>query len=354
MQKLKETISKIEKLDVSLMEETQRRLDNLTKPRGSLGRLEEIAKQVVGITKKRNPSFKNKVIFVMAADHGVTEEGVSAYPKEVTSQMVYNFIKGGAAINVLAKHVGARVLVVDMGVDGKLEIESPNFKDRKINYGTKNMAKEPAMTKEEAIRAIEAGIEVFEEELSKGMDIVATGDMGIGNTTSSSAIASCLTGISVKDLTGRGTGISDEVLLRKIEVIEEAIRVNQPNPSDPIDVLSKVGGFEIGGLVGVILASVAKRIPVVIDGFISGTAALIACSLKKEVKDFLIAGHCSAEKGHKLILEYLGLKPLLNLDMRLGEGTGAALGISIVEASIKILTQMATFEEAGVSRKIEK
>jgi len=218
MQKLKETISKIEKLDVSLMEETQRRLDNLTKPRGSLGRLEEIAKQVVGITKKRNPSFKNKVIFVMAADHGVTEEGVSAYPKEVTSQMVYNFIKGGAAINVLAKHVGARVLVVDMGVDGKLEIESPNFKDRKINYGTKNMAKEPAMTKEEAIRAIEAGIEVFEEELSKGMDIVATGDMGIGNTTSSSAIASCLTGISVKDLTGRGTGISDEVLLRKIEV----------------------------------------------------------------------------------------------------------------------------------------
>jgi len=244
------------------------------------------------------------------------------------------------------------VVVVDMGIDCKLEIKNPNFKDRKINYGTKNIAKEPAMTKEEAIKAIETGIEVFEEELSKGIDIVATGDMGIGNTTSSSAIASCLTGKSVKDLTGRGTGISDEVFLRKIEIIEKAIRINQPNPSDPVDVLSKVGGFEIGGLVGVILASVSKRIPVVIDGFISGAAALIACSLKKAVKDFLIAGHCSAEKGHKLILEYLGLKPLLNLDMRLGEGTGAALGISIVEASIKLLTQMATFEEAGVSTKI--
>ena len=343
MQKLKETISKIEKLDFSLMEETQKRLDNLTKPRGSLGRLEEIARQVVGITKKRNPSFKNKVIFVMAADHGVTEEGVSAYPKEVTSQMVYNFINGGAAINVLAQHVGARVLVVDMGVASRLQIANgklsrrfnrdseeshqekfhsgQNFKDRKINYGTKNMAKEPAMTKEEAVRAIEGGIEVFEEELSRGIDIVATGDMGIGNTTSSSAIASCLTGKSVKDLTGRGTGISDEVFLRKIEIIEKAIKINQPNPCDPVDVLSKVGGFEIGGLSGVILASASKRVPVVIDGFISGAAALIACSLKKDVKDFLIAGHCSAEKGHKLILEYLGLKPLLNLDMRLGEGS---------------------------------
>jgi len=355
MQKLKETISKIEKLDFSLMEETQKRLDTLTKPKGSLGRLEEIARQVAGITKKRNPSFKNKVIFVMAADHGVTEEGVSAYLKEVTSQMVYNFINGGAAINVLAKHIGARVLVVDMGVASKLQITNyklQNFKDKKINYGTKNMAKEPAMTKEEAIRAIETGIEVFEKELSKGIDIVATGDMGIGNTTSSSAIASCLVGKSVKDLTGRGTGISDEVFLRKVEIIEKAIRIKQPNPSDPVDVLSKVGGFEIGGLSGVILASASKRVPVVIDGFISGAAALIACSLKKEVKDFLIAGHCSAEKGHKLILEYLGLRPLLNLDMRLGEGTGAALGMGIVEASIKILTQMATFEDAGVSRRI--
>ncbi len=355
MQKLKETINKIEKLDFSLMEETQKKLDNLTKPKGSLGRLEEIAKQVVGITKKRNPLFKNKVIFVMAADHGVTEEGVSAYPKEVTSQMVYNFMKGKAAINVLAKHVGARVLVVDMGVTRRLQITNyklQNFRDRKINYGTKNIVRGPAMTKEEAVRAIEAGIEVFEEELSRGIDIVATGDMGIGNTTSSSAIASCLAGRSIKDLTGRGTGVSDEVFLRKVEIIEKAIRINQPNPSDPVDVLSKVGGFEIGGLVGIILASASKRVPVVIDGFISGAAALIAYSLKKEVKDFLIAGHCSAEKGHKLILEYLGLSPLLNLDMRLGEGTGAALGISIVEASIKLLTQMATFEEAGVSTKI--
>jgi len=353
MQKLKETINKIERLDFSLMKETQKRLDNLTKPKGSLGRLEEIAMQIVGITKKRNPSLKNKVIFVMAADHGVTEEGVSAYPKEVTSQMVYNFINGGAGINVLAKHVGAKVIVVDMGIDCKLQISSPNFKDKKINYGTKNMTKGPAMSKDEAVRAIEAGIEVLEDEVSKGIDIVATGDMGIGNTTSSSAIASCLAGKSVKDLVGRGTGINDEVFLRKREVIEKAIKLNQPT-SDPIDVLSKVGGFEIGGLVGIILSSASKRIPVVIDGFISGAAALIAFSLKREVKDFLIAGHCSAEKGHKLMLEYLGLKPLLNLDMRLGEGTGAALGMSIVEASIKILTQMATFEDARVSGRIDE
>ena len=263
MQKLKETINKIERLDFSLMKETQRRLDNLTKPKGSLGRLEEIAMQIVGITKKRNPSLKNKVIFVMAADHGVTEEGVSAYPKEVTSQMIYNFINGGAGINVLAKHVGAKVIVVDMGTDCKLQISSPNFKDKKINYGTKNMTKGPAMSRDEAVRAIEAGIEVFEDEVSKGIDIVATGDMGIGNTTTSSAIASCLTGKSVKDLVGRGTGINDEVFLRKIEVIEKAIKLNQPT-SDPIDVLSKVGGFEIGGLVGIILSSASKRIPVVL------------------------------------------------------------------------------------------
>jgi len=197
-------------------------------------------------------------------------------------------------------------------------------------------------------------LKYLRREVSRGIDIVATGDMGIGNTTSSSVIASCLTDKSVKDLTGRGTGINDEVFLRKIEIIEKAISINQPNPCDPIDGLSKVGGFEIGGLVGIILASASKRIPVVIGGFISGTAALIACSLKQEVKDFLIAGHCSAEKGHKLILEYLGLKPLLKLDMRLGEGSGAALGISIVEASIKILTQMATFEDVRVSRRIDE
>ena len=357
MQKLNEVISKIEKIDFSKAKKTQKRLDNLTKPQGSLGRLEELAMQVVGITEKKNPPFKNKVIFIMAADHGITEEGVSAYPEEVTSQMVYNFIRGGAGINVLANHVGARVVVVDMGVVSKLQITNyklQNFRDRKINYGTKNIAKGPAMSRKEAVRSVEAGIEVFDEELSSGIDIAGTGDMGIGNTTPSSAIASCLTGKSVEDMSGRGTGINDEVFFRKVEIIKKAISVNKPNPDDAIDVLSKIGGFEIGGLAGIILASASKRVPVVIDGFISGAAALIACSLKPEVKDYIIAGHCSAERGHRLVLQYLGFKPLLDLDMRLGEGTGAALGMSIVEASIKILTQMATFESASVSQRLDK
>jgi len=263
MQKLNEVISKIEKIDFSKAKKTQKRLDNLTKPQGSLGRLEELAMQVVGITEKKNPPFKNKVIFIMAADHGITEEGVSAYPEEVTSQMVYNFIRGGAGINVLANHVGARVVVVDMGVVSKLQITNyklQNFRDRKINYGTKNIAKGPAMSRKEAVRSVEAGIEVFDEELSSGIDIAGTGDMGIGNTTPSSAIASCLTGKSVEDMSGRGTGINDEVFFRKVEIIKKAISVNKPNPDDAIDVLSKIGGFEIGGLAGIILASASKRV----------------------------------------------------------------------------------------------
>ena len=226
-----------------------------------------------------------------------------------------------------------------------------NFKDKKINFGTKNMAKGPAMTKEEAIRSIEAGIGVFEEELPNGIDIIGTGDMGIGNTTASSAIAACFTDKAVEDLTGRGTGIGDEVLLNKIAVIKKALKVNKPNPQDAIDVLSKVGGFEIGGLAGVILASASRRTPVVIDGFISGAAALIAYHLEPKIKDYLIAAHCSVEKGHKIILDYLGLSPLLDLNLRLGEGTGAALAMGLVEAGVKILTQMATFKSAGVAER---
>lgn len=353
MQKLNETISKIEKIDFSLAKETQKRLDNLTKPQGSLGRLENLAMQIVEITKRENPPIKNKVIFTMAGDHGVVEESVSAYPKEVTPQMVYNFIRGGAGINVLAKHVGAKVLVVDMGVACDLEFD-PDLVIKKVNYGTKNMIKGPAMTKEEAIKSIVNGIEVFEEEFKKGIDIVGTGDMGIGNTTSSSAIASVITGKCVEDMTGRGTGIDDETFSQKVAVIKRVISVNKPDASDAIDVLSKVGGFEIGGLAGVILASASKRVPVIIDGFISGAAALIAYRVKPEVKEYMIAAHCSGEKGHRLILEYMGLRPLLDLDMRLGEGTGAALGMSIVDAGIKILTQMATFQSAAVSERIDK
>lgn len=350
MQRLNEIMNKIEKIDYSLGERIQKRLDNLTKPQGSLGRLEELAKQIVEITRNEAPPIKNKVIFTMAGDHGITEEGVSAYPKEVTAQMVYNFLRGGAGINVLAKHIGARVIVVDMGVACDLEPHS-ELVIKKVNYGTKNMTKGPAMSRREAIESIEKGVEVFEDEFKKGIDIIGTGDMGIGNTTPSSAIASVITGKPVEDMAGKGTGINDSTLSHKIEVIKKALSVNKPDGQNAIDVLSKVGGFEIGGLAGVILGGASKRIPVVIDGFISGASALIAYQLEPKVKNYLIAAHCSVEKGHRIILNYIGLDPLLDLNLRLGEGTGAALGISIIEASIKILTEMATFEEAKVSRE---
>jgi len=348
---LDEVIKKIEPINREMMEKTQKRLDNLTKPLGSLGILEEIAKRIVGITRKESPVLKNKVIFTMAGDHGVAEEKVSAYPQEVTPQMVYNFINGGAGINVLSRHIGAKVIVVDMGVKQKFNVQSSMFKDKKINYGTKNFTKGPAMAREEAIKSIEAGIEVFEEEGEA--DIIGTGDMGIGNTTPSSAIVTVYTKEKVENVTGRGTGVDDSTFKNKVEVIKRGIKINNPNPEDAIDVLSKIGGFEIGGIAGVILAAASAKIPVVIDGFISGAAALIASGLAPRVKDYLIASHCSVEKGHRVTLDYLGLRPLFNLDMRLGEGTGAALGINLVDAAVKILTEMATFEGAGVSKKTD-
>lgn len=360
MDKIKETIKNITGIDYELMEQAQNRLDNLTKPQGSLGRLEELARLIVGITRKENPEIKNKVIFTLASDHGVTEEAVSAYPKEVTAQMIYNFLNGGAGINVLAKHVGARVVVVDMGVAEKISaaggsaLGGKNFKDRKINYGTQNFTKGPAMTRLEAIKSIETGIELFEEEMVNGIDIIGTGEMGIGNTTPSSAITAVFTKKAVRDITGRGTGINDQGLKNKVRVIKEALKINNPNPQDPIDVLAKVGGFEIGGLTGIILAATANKVPVVIDGFISGAAALIAYHLEPKTKEYMLASHCSVEKGHRVILEYIGLKPILDLGLRLGEGTGAALGIDIAEAAVKILTQMATFQNAGVSERTHK
>jgi len=351
MEKIQRVIDQIEPLDRKMMEKAQKRLDFLTKPKGSLGRLEELAKIVVGIKREDNPSLKNKVIFTLAGDHGIAIEGVSAFPQEVTRQMVYNFLQGGAGINVLARHIGARVIVVDMGVACDLK-PHPDLIIRKINYGTKNMVKEPAMSREEAIRAINEGIEIVEEELKRGIDIIGTGDMGIGNTTPSSGIIAVITKAPVEKVTGRGTGIDDSKLKHKIKIIEKALETNRPDPNDPIDVLSKVGGFEIGGLMGIILAGASHRIPVVIDGFISGAAALLATEMEPKVKNYLIPSHCSAEAGHSLMLSFLGLKPILNLDLRLGEGTGAALGINMVEASTKILTQMATFQEAGVSDEL--
>ena len=350
MEKMNPILADVKPLDKEAMAEALKRQNDLTKPQGSLGQLESLSVQIAGIKGNPRPRFIHKVIFTLAGDHGVTKEGVSAYPSEVTPQMVYNFLRGGAAINVLARYVGARVVIADLGVDSILE-RHPDLKDRKVAMGTRNMAKGPAMNREEAIRSIEAGMELVEAELSKGVDILGTGDMGIGNTTASSAITAVLTGADAAAVTGRGTGVDDKGWERKVKVIQKALELNRPDPKDAIDVLSKVGGFEIGGIAGVILAGARYRIPVVLDGFISGAAALIAASLSPQVKPFLIASHQSVEEGHRIILDHLGLKPLLNLGLRLGEGTGAALGISLVEASLKILDEMATFSEAGVSEK---
>jgi nicotinate-nucleotide--dimethylbenzimidazole phosphoribosyltransferase len=347
---LEQALREIKPLDEKAMAAARARQDTLTKPLGSLGRLEELSIKLAGIRGEPIPSINHKAIVTMAADHGVVAEGVSAYPQTVTPQMVLNFLRGGAGINVLARHVGARIIVVDMGVASDIEPHTA-LVSRKIACGTQNMARGPAMTREQAIRSIEIGLEIVKEEVKKGLDIVGTGDMGIGNTTPSSAIAAAITGEKVEKVTGRGTGIDDKQLTHKVEVIERALEVNKPNADDAIDVLAKVGGFEIGGLCGVILGAAAHCIPVVIDGFVSGAAALIAVGLSPTAKDYLIASHCSVEIGHKAILKYLGLKPILDLELRLGEGTGAALGIFLVEAAAKVLAEMATFAEAGVSEK---
>lgn len=351
MDKIKHLIESIKPLDEKAMDEARKRQDDLTKPQGSLGQLESLSIQIAGIRGEPIPKINQKVIFTLAGDHGIIEEGVSAYPSEVTLQMIYNFLRGGAGINVLARLVGARVVIADLGVSSIIE-KDPHLKDKKIATGTKNMVKGPAMSREEAIRSIEAGIELVEEELSKGIDILGTGDMGIGNTTPSSAITAVFTGIDVATVTGRGTGLNDDGWRQKVNVIKRALEINKPDPDDPIDILAKVGGFEIGGIAGVILAGARYRIPVVIDGFISGASALIASSISPRIKPFLIASHQSAEPGHRIILQHLGLKPLLNLDLRLGEGTGATFGIFLAEASLRILDEMATFSEAGVSQKI--
>jgi nicotinate-nucleotide--dimethylbenzimidazole phosphoribosyltransferase len=347
---LSNTIEMIKPLDRGAMESARARQDTLTKPQGSLGRLEELSIKLAGIQGRTIPQIRQKVIFTMAGDHGVVAEGVGNWPQDVTAQMVYNFLSGGAGVNVLARQAGVRVVVVDMGVATELE-PHPQLISRRVAPGTQNMALRPAMTPEQAVTSIEAGIGVVRGELAKGLDIVGTGDMGIGNTTSSSAICAAMTGEAVAKVTGRGTGITDEQLAHKIEVVKKALALNRPDPKRPLDVLAKVGGFEIGGLVGVMLAAAAYRIPVVIDGFISGAAALIGVALAPKLRGFLIASHVSAEAGHKVLLRHLRLKPLLNLGMRLGEGTGAVLGIFLAEAAARILAEMSSFAEARVSER---
>lgn len=343
------TIAAIAPLDAAAMAAARARQEQLTKPAGSLGRLETLTIQIAGITGQEQPTLGEKAIVVMAGDHGVTAEGVSAYPAEVTPQMVLNFLRGGAAINALAGVVGARVVVVDIGVAG--ELAHPALLARKIASGTANMAQGPAMTRAQAEQAIAVGIAVVATLADDGAQIVATGEMGIGNTTAASAITAVLTGSPPDVVTGRGTGIDDAQLVHKIAVIERALAVNSPNPDDALDTLAKVGGLEIAGLAGVILGAAARRMPVVLDGFIAGSAALVAEKLCPAVRDYLIAGHLSVERGHRVLLNALGLTPLLNLDLRLGEGTGAALALGIIEAALAAHRQMATFAEAGVSER---
>ena len=349
MGKLQEVLKGIKPIDESRTAAIQARLDDLTKPQGSLGRLEELAKRYCLITGKDKPTIRNKIIFTFAGDHGVTEESVSAFPKEVTPQMVYNFLRGGAGVNVLAKHVGARVIVVDVGVDHDFE-PMEGLEIRKVCRGTRNMTKGPAMTREEAEQAVLAGVEMV-EKYRADLDIIGTGDMGIGNTTPSSAIVAVITKTDPELVTGRGTGIDDASLKNKVTIIKRAIAVNRPDPLDAMDVLSKVGGFEIAGIAGLVLGAALYRIPVVVDGFISTAGALIAAEMNPLVKGYIIAAHQSVEIGHRKMLEHLEQRPLLDLNLRLGEGTGAALGISLVEAGVKILAEMATFSGAGVTEK---
>lgn len=327
--------------------EAQRHLDSLTKPPRSLGRLEEIAARLA-VLRGGAPRVERPVIFTFAADHGVVAEGVSAYPQVVTAQMVENFLRGGAAVNVLARQAGARVVVADFGVATPIG-SSPELVACPLGPGTANMAVGPAMSREQAVAAIEMGARLAEAELDAGVDFLATGEMGIGNTTAASAITAAITGLAPERVTGRGTGVDDAALARKVHVVRRALEVNVPDPRDGLDVLAKVGGFEIAGMVGVILAGAARRVPVALDGFISGAAALVAVTLAPEARHALFASHRSVEPGHAAILAHLGLAPYLDLEMRLGEGTGAALFIHLARAAALIWNEMATFKSAGVS-----
>lgn len=349
MSLLDDALKAIKPLDPEMTARAQARLDTLTKPRDSMGRLEEFARRMVAITGELRPTLSKKTIFTFAGDHGVADEGVSAFPKEVTRQMVLNFISGGAGINVLARHAGAEVVVVDMGVDFDFD-EVPGLINRKVVKGTGNIRKGPAMTRGEAVKCLEAGIALAYDYASDGA-IFGTGEMGIANTTPSSAIIAAFSGAPVEKVTGRGTGINDAVFDHKVAVIEDALKVNRPDPKDPIDVLAKVGGAEIAGIAGLIIGAAAKRVPVVVDGFISTAGALIAYEIEPLTKEYMFSAHKSVEQGHAVMLERMGLRPFVDLDLRLGEGTGAAIGISLIEAALRVYNEMATFGDAGVSEE---
>jgi len=353
--KLEEIIRGIQPVEEKWIQRSRERTAQLVMPTRALGRLHDISEQLCGIQKTLKPSVKRKAILIMAGDHGVAEEGVSAYPQEVTGAMVQTFLRGGAGINAISRHVGAEVWVVDMGIIPELDANSLDGGDklivRKIAPGTANLAKGPAMTHQNAEKSILTGFQLAADLFHKGIELLGTGDMGIANTTPSAAIGSVVTGISPKEMVGRGTGVDDGGFSIKLETVKKAIRINQPNALDGLDVLAKVGGFEIGGIAGCVLAAAFHRHPVVIDGFISTAGALISYSLCHHVRDYIIAGHCSEETGHRNMLKYIGVEPILDLGMRLGEGTGGALAMSIIEGAICVFNEVLTFEEAGVTDK---
>ncbi len=349
MNLLQTTLQIIHSQNESFRLQAKQRLESLTMPHWAMGRLLDLAVDLAGMRESLHPQVTRKVVIVMAGDHGVAREGVSKYPSEVTAQMVANFVRGGATVNALADAAGCRVVVVDMGVAADLKTVGPgSVLHCKVGFGTRNMAQGPAMTRDECLSALETGIDIF-NDLSDDYDLFATGDMGIGNTTPSAAILCALTGISPEVAAGRGTGLDDAQLAHKIKVIEQSLEINRPDAEDGLDILTKVGGFEIAGLTGLFLAAAAARKPILVDGFISTAAALIAQSLAPLSTQYMIAAHRSVEPGHSAMLKHLGMEPLLDLNLRLGEGAGAVLAMPLVEASQRLLTNVATFDEAKVS-----
>ena len=350
MSLLEKTLSSIVPQDAAARAAAHARLEALAMPYWALGRLLDLAEDLAGMTASMKPPVERKAVVVMAGDHGVVADGVSAYPQEVTVQMVANIAAGGASINALARQVGATVTVVDMGVAGDLSGLGDAVVARKVAPGTASIARGPAMSRAQAVQALEAGIEVA-QELGPTTDVFGTGEMGIGNTTPSSAIVAAVSGAEAVEVTGRGTGLDDEQLQHKAGIVEQCLRVNRVDLGDGVDLLAKLGGFEIGGIAGLILGAAAMRRPVVIDGFISTAGALVAQAVCPVSTEYMIAAHRSVEQGHRIALEKLGKKPLLDMDLRLGEGTGAALAMNLVDAAVRVLTEVATFEEAAVSQR---
>jgi nicotinate-nucleotide--dimethylbenzimidazole phosphoribosyltransferase len=348
MKLIEESIAAIEPLNATFHEMALQRLAEQARPAGSLGMLETVSARLAAIFDTLDVRLTHKVIITCAGDHGVTEEGVSLFPAEVTPQMVFNFVNGGASINVLGNHAGARVIAADLGVNFDFDPALPIF-HKKVAKGTANFACEPAMSRIQAEKSVAAGIEIVHELIAEGpVDMLGTGDMGIGNTTPSSAIIAAFSGLPVDRLTGRGTGIDDAALANKIRVIEAALALHRPDPDDPIDVLAKVGGFEIGGLAGLVIGAAAAGIPVVCDGLIATAGALIACELAPAAKNYLFASHRSVEVGHAFMHERLGVEPLLDMRFRLGEGTGAAVAMELIDASTRVLADIRTFEEVAI------